>query len=108
MRRGAHVDTKVGTKETTALAVAVRSRQSRVVAQLLRLGADPNARYVKHSTPLHKAASYGYKGIVKALLEGGADVNATQSSGTTPLHRVSKRGRADVVVEWRMVQRWMQ
>ena len=37
-------------------------------------------------TPLHIAASWGYKSMVKLLITNGADLNAKGSDGLTPLH----------------------
>ena len=36
-------------------------------------------------TPLHHAASIGYKEIVELLIANGADVNAKDHNGETPL-----------------------
>ncbi|TYZ66799.1 hypothetical protein PybrP1_001023, partial [[Pythium] brassicae (nom. inval.)] len=88
---------EVGTKLTTALAIAVRSRQPRVVTQLLQLGAGPNARDKKNSIPLHAAAVCNFKAVVAELLAYGADPSAANTKGSTPLYKAAGRGYKEIV-----------
>jgi len=48
---------------------------SQIVAYLLRIGVNPDARDSSDNTSIHYAAAYGWYHCVKLLLEGGADAN---------------------------------
>jgi serine/threonine-protein kinase TNNI3K len=70
------------------------------VKELLKKGADPNARDKYGWTPLHKAASRCSVDVVKLLLERKpkrADPNIKNKYGTTPLHTAAYEGRVEVV-----------
>lgn len=69
------------------LHLAAFSGHASVVRNLLKGGADPNAKDNEHGfTPLHFAAAAGQPRPVKVLLEAGADPNAASEIGGTPLH----------------------
>ena len=58
-----------------------------VVAELLRAGANANARDKRSRTPLHAAAAYSSDpAVIVTLLEAGADIHARDQDGRTPLH----------------------
>ena len=68
---------------------AIRSGHLERVRELIRSGADVNARQgygSKEASLLHLAIQKGYEDIVLALLEAGADVHAKDNIGRTPLH----------------------
>ena len=66
------------------------------VRELLRKGANVNAKYEGICTSLHFAAFEGHADVARLLLEYGADVNARDESGETPLHYAAFRGYADI------------
>ena len=58
-----------------------------VVAELLRAGANANARDERSRTPLHAAADYSSDpAVIVTLLGAGADIHARDQDGRTPLH----------------------
>jgi uncharacterized protein len=64
------------------VASAKRSVESQ---QLVRKGADVNAKSADGSTALHFAARAGDEALVTALLKAGADANVANRYGVTPL-----------------------
>ena len=82
---------------STALHVAAAAYQTRIVQELIGLGADVRARNRRGAEPLH-AAAVGSPGsavfkpqaqaaTIACLIAAGADPNAGDISGVTPLHR---------------------
>ena len=67
------------------------------VRELLRKGADVNARDKDGNTPLHKAVDRGFADVVKLLLERGADPNIRDRDGRTPLDLARGRRHEEVV-----------
>jgi ankyrin repeat domain-containing protein 50 len=81
----------------SAIACACYNGHVAVVGQLLRAGADPNAKDDERITPLHIAATYGHKSIVQQLLGAGADPNTKDDARITPLHIAAKYGHKSIV-----------
>lgn len=77
--------------------------RERVVATLLRAGADPGSaeagdnagRTALHHAILNPRADVG---LVEVLLEAGADPGADDRGGDTPLHYATRTGKAEVIV----------
>ncbi|TYZ63772.1 hypothetical protein PybrP1_006465, partial [[Pythium] brassicae (nom. inval.)] len=70
----------------TALHAACRASRSRLVAELLALGADVNTSIERGESPLYRAALATSRDVMMQLLEHGADVNAMLVDGRSPLN----------------------
>ncbi len=64
--------------------------------ELVEDGADVNAIWHEHMTPLHMAADTGCLEAVKILIEKGADVNSKTVNGTIPLHKAASHGDIEI------------
>jgi ankyrin repeat protein len=69
----------------TPLHAASETGEAALLEDLIRKGADVNARAANGQTPLHVAASHGSFGALGALLRGKADPNRKDSGGRTPV-----------------------
>lgn len=76
---------------------AVRDGKVVLVEDLIRKGANVNARDENLSTPLHVAAECGDVGMCKLLLRHGADPNAKDAISWTPLMWARSRHFEDVL-----------
>lgn len=74
---------------STALVLAAKGCADRIVAMLLKAGADPNL--ARWGTALQEASSTGCPETVRLLIEGGADINQKSSAGAA-LVRIARRG----------------
>jgi len=84
-------------KTWTPLHLAASKRQYKAMRNLLRNGADVDARDKHGRTPLHAAVGSGGKVGVGLLLDAGARVNARDNDGETPLHWAIRSGAAEAV-----------
>jgi len=66
------------------------------VQDLIKRGADVDAKDNDGDTPLHLATERNFIEIAKLLIERGADVNAKNSWGETPLHMASYHNRIEI------------
>ncbi len=77
---------------------AAAERGDRVAAsRLIDAGANPNARAVDETVPLHWAARADDLATVKLLLEAGAAVTVADRYGVTPLYLAAENGSAPIV-----------
>ena len=67
--------------------------------QLLKCGADFDAKDYDERSCLHVGASAGNLSIVRLLLDAGAHVNAKDQWGGTPLRDAVRRTRREVAAE---------
>lgn len=74
---------------STALVLAAKGCADKIVAMLLKAGADPNL--AMFGTAIQEASSTGCPETVRLLIEGGADINQGSSAGTA-LVRIARRG----------------
>ena len=73
------------------------TKGKKVAKQLIKEGADVNARNIFGSTPLHHAVKHDKINVVKFLRDNGANENIADDSGTTPLSLARKKGSMDIV-----------
>lgn len=59
------------------------------ISELMRDGADINAKNTFGETPLHWAVCDGNTAIATLLIEKGANINAKNTFGDTPLHKAA-------------------
>lgn len=89
--------TALNAKKESPLHIACERAFFRVVEILLKLGADPNARDWRHSTPLLRSiARAGSIDLVKLLLTHGAEVNTTSKAMNPPLDQAVTSKRIDI------------
>ncbi|HKY17335.1 MAG TPA: ankyrin repeat domain-containing protein [Rhizomicrobium sp.] len=76
-----------GSKNATALMIAIATGKNDVVKALLDAGANPHLVEAEYVTALHAAATVGNLEAIRLLLAAHADVNAsaTMGKGVTPL-----------------------
>jgi len=83
----------------TALMASAYVGAAELVDDVLRRGADLEARDASGYTALMYATNGGREAIVRALLDAGADVDAPDRRGSTPLMFAAQLGSTRVV-EW--------
>lgn len=81
----------------TALSHAVLNGQTRVCAQLLRLGCSHNRTDSQGNTLVHYAAAYGWLSCLKVLLDAGAAPHKANEAKATPILVAFLRGHMGVV-----------
>jgi ankyrin repeat protein len=69
----------------------------KIVATLLKHGADPRVRAESGETPLHWAIINRDIDAARMLLDARADPNATESFGYTPVHIAATRNRLELM-----------
>lgn len=72
--------------EVTPLHRVAKRGDADALADLIKAGANVNARDKSGNTPLHFAATNGHVSVIETLLRYGADVNARGKNHYTPLH----------------------
>ena len=85
----------IAERQFTDLHCAAYTNDATRVDELIRAGADVNARSHSQYTPLHYAASYDADKVVALLIRAGADVNARDAHQRTPLDYAS-----DEIARW--------
>jgi ankyrin repeat protein len=75
---------------------ALKGNTGRVI-ELLKAGANPDARDSQGRTPLIEAAFGGHTDTARALLEAGADPNVRDADSWTALMEATSKGRLDIV-----------
>ena len=81
----------------SALFFAVKNGQGSQVNQLIKQGAEIDARDDSGSTPLYQAAAWGRLEAVDLLLKKGADAALSNREGVTPLKAAAANGHQAVI-----------
>jgi ankyrin repeat protein len=96
---GADPDAQEANAGQNALMWAISERHSEVTAELVRHGADVNARSKNGFAAISFAAQQGDTNSIGTLLEAGANVNdVAPKSGLTPILIATAMGRTKAVV----------
>jgi ankyrin repeat protein len=66
--------------------IATTGNHANLIPELVKFGADVNAKDNDKETPLHRAAINGHISCVDALINAHADLNAMSYADYTPLH----------------------
>ena len=82
---------------TAELLEAAKVGETVKVEQLIKQGADVNARNKNGTTALMDAAIEGHAETLKILIDASADVNATQEDGNTALTWAAQKGHTGIV-----------
>lgn len=90
-------------EQVSALMTVSRNNDLPIVKELIRKGADVNARGTNHLgkiwyTPLMEAVSQGHLQVVKELIKKGADVNVQTEDGTSALMIPSIAAKKGIIV----------
>jgi ankyrin repeat protein len=80
---------------TTALHYAAHQGDVELAAQLIKAGADVNARNDYGSTPMQEAASRADAALLSLLLKSRADVESPNDEGETALMTVARTGNVE-------------
>lgn len=80
--------------DLTPLLEAARTADHRAAVELVRHGADVNAKEIDGSSALHWAAHFGDVELALALLAAGADAAAANRYGMTPVQLAAVNGDA--------------
>ena len=83
----------------TPLHLAARYGHRQIGLDLIRSGADKEARDCSGATPLHLAACHNQEDFVSLLMHGtiGANINSRSSNGSTPLHSAAACSAIEVI-----------
>ncbi|KAJ3117786.1 hypothetical protein HDU96_005567 [Phlyctochytrium bullatum] len=86
----------------TPLHGAMRKSNTEAAMLLLQNGADPNARSLWDSTPLHTLAAFHVgkvpELVLAKMLEAGLDLNAVDSRNRTALHVAARNSRLELLL----------
>ena len=93
---GVHVD---GTVRGRPLHAAVSMKKMEVVEELVKLGADVNAKDLRGENALSYAVNIQDAQVVSWLITKGADVNTTNRLMATPLHMVQTAECVEVLIK---------
>jgi ankyrin repeat protein len=90
---GANVDIRRHHSGDTALHIAARKSDEKVVRLLLAKGVAIDTQNAAGETPLHVAVVAGGMSMVEFLASQGARVNTADVKGNTPLHHAARESR---------------
>ena len=82
---------------TSELIAAAYNGELQKVEDLVKHGANVNAKIHTEWTALHGSAFNGHLKIVKYLVENRADINAKNNFGQTALHLSAEQGHPETV-----------
>ena len=77
--------------------IAIEYGHPEAAKLLVDNGANVNAQFFEHGTPLMEAVKYDFSDLVEYLLEHGADVHGKSIYGLTALHVAAKTGNVAIM-----------
>lgn len=100
LERGANVNQKAKNNQSVAPlhAAIAGKRDPRIVEELIRRGADVDAKQQAGITPLHNAAAVGSRQIAEVLLRAGASIKAKMDDGTAVSDMAEKFGHSELAM----------
>ena len=86
LANGVNLNTQDPQFGLAALSWAIFAGEVEIAEQLIKAGADVNAKNRDGSTPLHEAAFMGRSTMARILIQNGADMDAVNDDGQTPFN----------------------
>jgi ankyrin repeat protein len=80
-----------------AINFATKHGRIRIVEELLKKGADPNAKDSRENTPIIEASANGRLDIIKLLMKNGGNLKCSDMYGWTPLITAAQSGHVEIV-----------